>query len=268
MELFYRKYGEGAPIVIVHGLYGASDNWVSIGRSLSENFEVFLIDQRNHGRSPHSSEHSYELMVDDLYKFIENQGIDKAILIGHSMGGKTVMHFANQYPEKVSSLIVLDIAPKSYLQLAQENKAEINHFGILKALKSINFSLIKNRNDVALELEKFIKSNRIRQFLLKNVHRNKNNSLNWSLNIDALYNNLDDILNGMDTNFYQSGEAITGFPVLFVRGANSNYITDADFEHIVSIFPYAELKTIANAGHWLHAEQPQELISIIIDFLN
>jgi len=140
MKLFFRKFGEGAPIIIVHGLYGASDNWVTVGRRLAENFEVFLIDQRNHGRSPHSSEHNYKLMLEDLYEFIETQNIEKAILIGHSMGGKTVMHFANQYPEKVSSLIVLDIAPKSYIEIAKENKSEINHLGILKAMKSIDFA--------------------------------------------------------------------------------------------------------------------------------
>ncbi|RLD75988.1 MAG: alpha/beta hydrolase [Bacteroidetes bacterium] len=267
MELFYRKYGEGVPIIIVHGLYGSSDNWVTIGRHLAKNYEIFLIDQRNHGHSPHSAEHNYELMVNDLHEFIENQNIEKVVLIGHSMGGKTVMHFANQYPEKVSNLIVLDIAPKSYLQIAKENKSEINHHGIIKAMKSIDFSLINNRKDVDRELEKSIKNIRIRQFLLKNIHRNKDNSLNWSLNINALYNNLDKILNGIDANSHTSGVSITGFPVLFIRGGDSNYITDEDLEHIETIFPYAELKTIDNAGHWLHAEQPQKLVSLIEKFL-
>ena len=268
MKLFYRKFGEGAPIVIVHGLYGASDNWVTVGRRLAENFEVFLIDQRNHGRSPHSNEHNYKLMLDDLHEFLENQNIEKAILIGHSMGGKTVMHFANQYPEKVSNLIVLDIAPKSYIEIAKENKSEINHHDILKAMKSIDFSLIKNRKDIDKELEKLIKSTRIRQFLLKNIHRDKDSSLSWSININSLYNNLNEILNGIETNLNNKNEDITGFPVLFIRGANSNYIADEDIERIETIFPYAELKTIDNAGHWLHAEQPQELVSLIIDFLN
>lgn len=267
MELFYRKYGEGAPIVIVHGLYGASDNWVNIGRHLADTFEVFLIDQRNHGRSPHSESHNYYLMVGDLHEFFEKHNIEKAVLIGHSMGGKTVMQFAHQYPEKVSGLIVLDIAPKSYVQLAKENKSEISHYSILKAMKSIDFYVINNRNDVDRELEKSIKNIKIRQFLLKNIHRDKNNFLSWSLNIDALYQNLDEILNGMDTDFYHSGDAITGFPVLFIRGANSKYIVDRDLERIETIFPYFEIKTIDNAGHWLHTEQPQELISLIINFL-
>ncbi|RLD68682.1 MAG: alpha/beta hydrolase [Bacteroidetes bacterium] len=268
MELFFRKYGEGTPIVIVHGLYGSSDNWVTIGRRLAENFEVFIIDQRNHGRSPHSKLHNYDLMVDDLYNFLEKQDIKKAVLVGHSMGGKTVMQFAYQYSEKVSALIVLDIVPKSYVQIAKKNESEISHYGILKAMKDVNFSIINNRKDVDRELEKVIKNIRIRQFLLKNIHRDKDNSLSWGLNVEALYNGLDEILNGMDTGLYHTGDAITGFPVLFIRGANSKYILDGDIERIETIFPYAELKTIDNAGHWLHAEQPQKLVSLIEDFLN
>ncbi|MEN8123349.1 MAG: alpha/beta fold hydrolase [Bacteroidota bacterium] len=267
MELFFRKYGEGVPIVIVHGLYGSSDNWVTIGRRLAESFEVFLIDQRNHGRSPHSDSHTYHLMVSDLNEFLDKQKIDKAILIGHSMGGKTVMHFAHQHPEKVSGLIVLDIAAKSYVQIAKENKSEINHYSILEAMKNVDFSTITNRKDVDRELERSIKNMKIRQFLLKNIHRDKDNSLSWGINIHVLYKDLDEILNGMDANFYHNVDAITGFPVLFIRGANSNYIVDADLDQIEKMFPYAELKTIDNAGHWLHAEQPQELVFLIKDFL-
>lgn len=271
MELFYRKYGEGAPLIIVHGLYGASDNWVGIGRRLAESFEVFLIDQRNHGRSPHSPEHNYDLMVEDLHEFIDAQSIEKAILVGHSMGGKTVMHFAKKYPEKLSALIVLDIAPKSYVQLAKEqfskNNAknrQLSHYHILKAMKAIDFLLVKTRKDVDAELALTIKDLRVRQFLLKNIHRAKDNSLSWSINVASLYNNLDEIMNG---GLEPNSEQITGFPVLFVRGADSNYIKDEDMEQIESIFPYAELETIDKAGHWLHAEQPEKLLSLLVDFL-
>jgi len=269
VELFYRKYGEGVPLIIVHGLYGASDNWVSIGRQLAKNYEVFLIDQRNHGRSPHSSEHTYDLMVEDLYEFIDVHDIEKAILLGHSMGGKTVMQFAKKYPEKVDALIVLDIAPKSYAQAAKKQepdnrKGQIGHYSILKAMKNIDFSLMKTRNDVDTELASTIIDLRIRQFLLKNIYRAKDNSLSWRINVDVLYNNLDEIMEGeIDTGF----EQIIGFPVLFVRGADSSYIQDSDIEQIKRIFPYAELETIDDAGHWLHAEQPDKLVSLIVDFL-
>ena len=262
MELFYRKYGEGAPIIIVHGLYGASDNWVSIAKQLAKHYEVFLIDQRNHGRSPHSSEHNYHLMVHDLYEFIEKQEIEKAILIGHSMGGKTVMHFSYKYPEKTDALIVLDIAPKSYVSLSK--KASIHHYLILNTLRNINFNNIKNRKDVDIELAKTIEDERIRMFLLKNIHRDKENHFSWSLNVKALYNHIDEIMNG---ELLPNKEPITGFPVLFIRGANSNYILDEDLEKIREIYPFAELQTIQNAGHWLHAEQANKLIKIITEFL-
>lgn len=263
MELFYRKYGEGVPLVIVHGLYGSSDNWVSIAKVLAADFEVFLIDQRNHGRSPHSTEHNYKLMVQDLYQFLENKGIEKAILIGHSMGGKTVMHFAKEFPEKVEALIVLDIAPKSYVELSK--KASIHHYLILNAMRSIDFSQIKSRKEIDNQLAENIEDERIRMFLLKNIHRDKNNNFSWSLNVEALYQNIDEIMNG---ELLPSEDAITGFPILFVRGADSNYILNEDFEKIHTIFPYAEIKTIKNAGHWLHAEQPEELIRIIKEFLS
>ncbi len=250
-------------MIIVHGLYGASDNWVSIAKVLSAGFEVFLIDQRNHGQSPHSKEHNYRLMVDDLYEFVENQNLDKAVLMGHSMGGKTVMHFAKEYPERVEALIVLDIAPKSYVELSK--KASIHHYLILNAMRSIDFSKITNRKDVEIRLSEKIDDERIRLFLLKNIYRNKNNKFSWRLNVEALYQNIDEIMNG---ELLPPEEPITGFPVLFIRGADSNYILDEDIEKIHEIFPYAELKTIENAGHWLHAEQPEKLLKIIHEFLS
>ena len=267
MELFYRKYGEGVPIIIVHGLYGASDNWVTIGRRLAEGFEVFIIDQRNHGRSPHSKSHNYQAMVGDLYEFLVKHNIDKAILLGHSMGGKTVMYFACQYPEKVNGLIVLDIAPKSYLQLSKKDISEISHYNILKAMKNVDFSIIQSREDVDDQLGITIKSAKLRRFLLKSIHKDIDDFFHWRLNVDALYRNIDEILNGMDTDFFDSADLISGFPVLFIRGSNSKYILDEDLDRIETIFPYAELKTIDNAGHWLHAEQPQGLVSLIVDFL-
>ncbi len=262
MELFYRKYGEGVPLVIVHGLYGASDNWVSIAKKLAESYEVYLIDQRNHGRSPHSKEHNYKLMVQDLYQFLEDREIEKAILIGHSMGGKTVMHFAVEYPEKVDALIVLDIAPKSYV--AVSGKASIHHYLILNTMRNIDFSKVKSRKDIDLALSENLHDERIRMFLLKNIQRDAQNKFSWRLNVEALYNHIDEIMDGA----LRVNEAVQGFPVLFIRGADSNYILDEDMEEIQKIFPYAELETIENAGHWLHAEQADKLLEVIDHFLN
>lgn len=266
MNLFYRKYGQGPTLIIVHGLYGASDNWVKIGKMLGEYFEVYIVDQRNHGRSPHHSEHNYHEMRSDLLEFMDYHSIDKALLLGHSMGGKTVMFFANEHPERVNGLIVVDVAPKSYAISAKSLKKTIDHHTIISAMKSVDFSIAKTRNDVEDSLKAYISSGRIRQFLMKNLQRNKDQSFNWSLNLNALQSNLDEILNGMDEKEFEKGNSIIGFPVLFIKGANSNYILDSDSALINKIFPYAEIITIEDSGHWLHVEKPDLLFESIIDF--
>ena len=266
MELFYRKMGQGAPLIIVHGLYGASDNWVSIGRELGEYFEVYIIDQRNHGRSAHSDQHDYEHMKQDLLEFMDAREIYQAILLGHSMGGKTVMNFAMEYPERVSRLIVADIAPKKYDQAAKDEKT-LNHFQVINALRDVDFSKMANRQDVDKELAKTITFDRVRQFLLKNVHRSKDGILSWSLNVDALYSNMDKIVDGFEIEEFKNGNGIVGFPSLFIRGGASDYILDSDFELIKTIFPYSDVETIPKTGHWLHAEQPDQFLKIINNFI-
>ena len=267
MKLFYRKFGKGPPLIILHGLYGSSDNWITIGRALSEHFEVWLPDQRNHGRSPHSMEHNYEAMQADLLEFMDEQSIEKAILIGHSMSGKTVMRFAANYPERISHLIVIDIAPKSYLFSLDIDSDTLNHKNIMGAMLSVDFQGIKFRTELDSLLAKKIRSPRIRQFLLKNVTRKNDKTFGWGLNIQALYDNIELILNGFSLSQTNLGEEITGFPVLFVKGANSDYITEDDKEIIERIFPYSEFRIIPNAGHWLHAEQPAELLKILENFI-
>ena len=268
MELFYRKYGEGPAIIIVHGLYGSSDNWVTIAKKLSENFEVFLIDQRNHGRSPQSDEFNYDVLKNDLLEFMDKMAIEKAVLIGHSMGGKTVMFFAKDYPERISHLIVIDIAPKSYNLPKDEIPQTINHLQIISAMNAIDFTKINSRQDVDEELAKTIPFERVRQFLLKNLNRNSDNKYSWRLNVKAIEKNMTNILDGLDGQDFKNGNGITGFPVLFVKGANSDYILDEDYDTTIqNIFPYAELVTIPNAGHWVHAEQTSLLIKTLMYFI-
>ena len=262
MNLFFRKFGTGPPLIIVHGLYGASDNWVQIAKILGSHFEVFLIDQRNHGRSPHNPVHTYPAMRDDLLEFMDQQEIPSAILLGHSMGGKTVMFFAADYPDRTAGLIVIDIAPKTY----PGSSGPLSHRSIMEAMSSLDFEGIKTRTEVDKKLARDIPSERVRQFLMKNLHRNKDQSFRWSLNLTSLRNNLDHILGGMDEKTFENGNQITGFPVLFVRGANSTYIQDKDFDLILRIFPYAEIQTIPEAGHWLHVEQPDLLIKAILSY--
>jgi esterase len=263
MKLSFKKLGEGPTLIIVHGLYGSSDNWFSIGKKLSENFEVFLVDQRNHGQSPHAGQHTYELMRDDLLEFMDEQRIEKAILIGHSMGGKTVMLLAINHPERVNSLIVIDIAPKSYMELADSSVQTADHKHIMTAMLKVDFSKVKNRKDVEKMMSDMIKSPRVRSFLLKNLRRNTDHSYSWQINIATLIRALPSMMEEIGTDHH----GITGFPVLFIRGEKSDYILDEDIQGIKKLFPLADLVTIPGAGHWLHVEKPDLLVKNLKYFL-
>nr|WP_320118335.1 alpha/beta fold hydrolase [uncultured Marinifilum sp.] len=267
MKLNYRKFGEGHPIIIAHGLYGSSDNWVSIAKDLAKNFEVFLIDQRNHGASPHSNSHTYQDLKEDLLEFMNDHRIEKATLLGHSMGGKTVMFFAAEYPERISNLLIADIAPKNYSKISNASIQSIDHKNIVSAMLNFKFDNFKSRSEIDQKLSENIQSERVRQFLLKNLKRDAEKIFSWKLNIKTISKFLPQIMDGMNKNDFTHGKGIRGFPVLFMRGANSNYITDDDTNLIRTIFPYAEITTIPNAGHWLHAEQPKLLVKTIEYFV-
>jgi pimeloyl-ACP methyl ester carboxylesterase len=261
MKLFFRKYGKKNPaLIIVHGLYGMSDNWVTIAKFLSVNFEVFVIDQRNHGNSPHSDEHNYDLLQNDLFEFMQDQEIEKAVLLGHSMGGKTVMNFAKNHPEMISALIVVDISPKRYDSL-QLSESKQKHLQILNAMQKIDFKNINRRQEIRESIIAELKEDRIADFILKNLKR-VNGKFQWKLNLDTIINKLDDIIDDLDFI-----EEINGFPILFVRGEKSNYILENDIIFIEEKFPAAEILTIKNAGHWIHAEKPEEFINVVLRFL-
>lgn len=268
MELFYRKYGEAAPaLIIVHGLYGSSDNWVGIARELSKAFEVWVLDQRNHGQSPHHPKMDYEAMVGDLEEFMDSQGILRATLLGHSMGGKTVMNFAERHPERVDAMISVDIGPRSYRNLVLVSRSQANHQGMIAAMRSLDLVSIKNRDEADRALATKIGSERIRSFLLKNLKRQSDGSFRWRINLEALDKNLEAIFEGMDREAIRARGGITGFPSLFISGGNSDYIRPADHQLIREIFPSAEIVSIPNAGHWVHAEQPALLVKNIQYFL-
>jgi len=266
MELFYRNFGEGPPLIIVHGLYGASDNWLAIGKALAGDFDVYLIDQRNHGQSPHSDTHNYPAMRDDLILFMDQHDLQKAILVGHSMGGKTVMFLAEAHPERVDSLIVIDIAPTTCHPDDQSSQAR-THIEIVNGMLSVDFSLVKKREDVNKQLALTIHSRRIRSFLMKNVSRTPEGNYHWKLNAAVIGEQLFSIFEGFDLTKYSHGTGITGFPVLFIRGEKSDYILDDCIPDIKQVFPMAEIATIPRAGHWLHAEQPDLLVKTIRYFL-
>jgi esterase len=265
MELFFRKYGEGPPLIILHGLYGSSDNWISLAKSLSDNFEVYLPDQRNHGNSPHSTQHDYPSMRDDLSYFMDSQNLDKAVLLGHSMGGKSAMHFAVQQPGRIESMIVIDIAPQAY------NSEHSNHYTmherILESLLGVNFETVQNRKDIEIQLGRSIYSQKVRSFLLKNAERTDSGRYRWRINAEVIRSELPAILGGLKPEDYSGGKGITGFPVLFIRGGKSDYISDEMIPGILSIFPVAEINTIPGAGHWLHVEQSSLLLKTVKYFL-
>lgn len=269
MELFFRKYGEaGPPLIIVHGLYGSGDNWISIGRELSRDFEVYVVDQRNHGQSPHSGIHDYPTMRGDLREFMDRQGINRAVLIGHSMGGKTIMAFALKWPERVQSLISVDIAPKSYHDHALNSHVAADHARMIDAMLELDMAGFDSREELDMALRQKIGSDRVRSFLLKNVRRDKDGHFFWRINLQALRDNLDRIMDGIGVESVVNEGGITGFPALFVSGANSVYIAPEDHRLIRSVFPVADFVTIPGTGHWVHAEQPVLLVKNIKYFLD
>jgi pimeloyl-ACP methyl ester carboxylesterase len=255
MEVLHsRIIGEGEPLLILHGFLGMSDNWKTLGGQYAKNeFQVHLIDQRNHGKSFHSENFNYELLANDLKNYMAHHNIPKANLIGHSMGGKTVMQFACSNPELVKKLIVADIAPKYYPP---------HHNEIINGLVSLNFDKINSRSEADNELAKHLSDFGIRQFLLKNLYWVEKGKLGFRFNLSILQDKMEEIGENISTTATFTGET------LFLRGDKSEYILQNDFDSIKRHFPKATISTISNAGHWLHAENPKEFFSKTLNFLN
>lgn len=263
-KLNFKHFGQGEPLIILHGLYGSSDNWVSIARELMDFFSVYIVDLRNHGASPHLPEHNYQLMTDDLLEFMNDQQIYSAHLLGHSMGGKVAMFFTAYNPERVKKLVVVDISPRSYTITSGDNQVT-DHQNILKTIKSIDIQKITNRQDVDEQMANTIKSERIRQFLLKNLHRNKDKSFSWKINVDVLAESLPQVLVGIEDE--ADGLQDFRYATLFIRGGNSGYIRDIDEDLIHQLFRNASIVTIPNTSHWVHAEAPEAFLYEVKNFL-
>jgi pimeloyl-ACP methyl ester carboxylesterase len=263
MQLFFRTVGEGEAVVILHGLYGSSDNWYTIAKHLSAKFKVYLPDLRNHGRSPHASSHTFDDMAADLEEFFDQQQLEKAHIIGHSMGGKVAMLFAWRYPQKVNKLIVVDIAPREYISLREPNDHVLQHMNIIQAYAAVDPSTYSSRNEVEQVFSQYIADERIRQFLLKNLVRDEHGHFRWQINVAALRQNLPALMakiNIPDTARIQ-------VPALFIKGERSNYLLPGDFDQIKQIFPQAEFCIIPAAGHWVHAEQQDLFLQKVQEFL-
>lgn len=253
MNLHFRVLGSGKPLLIFHGLFGSSDNWQSISKEFAKQYQVFLIDLRNHGRSPHLSSHTYADMSADIESFMRLQGLDSAHFLGHSMGGKAVMQFAADNPQAVERLVVVDIAPRFY---------PIHHHSILQALQEVRLQELTNRDQAEQILAQHIKENDTRLFLMKNLYRPTPETFAWRMNLPVLTAQIGSI-----------GEALNSpwplnVPTLFLAGEKSDYIRPQDHDLIMEMFTNASLRTVANAGHWIHAEQPQLLLKEVLDFFD
>lgn len=266
MKLYFKKTGTGNPIIILHGLYGSSDNWYSIAKALEDKYTVYLVDARNHGHSPHNPIHTYPTMASDTLKLIEGENIIKPIIIGHSMGGKTAMYLAAEHADILKALVVVDISPVSYANDSSPTNHTQMHGNIISALRNLDLSIVKTRQDADHQLSKEIPSIRVRQFLLKNLERKKDGSYFWLLNLEVLSNMLNEIIEGIEkANFI---DELKTLPTLFIRGGNSDYITDNDIEEINKIFPVNEIVTVEGSGHWVHAEKPEEFMRVLKKFLS
>jgi len=264
MKLFYRKYGEGAPLVILHGLYGSSDNWVSIAKKISNNFTVYLPDLRNHGQSPHSDVHDYDCMSSDLHELVLELNFKKFFLAGHSMGGKTAVRFAMRWPEMLEGLLIADISP--FETKARYSEYYDQHLAILETLTKIEISGAGSRGEVENLFAGKISSEKTRKMILKNIHRNNEGKFSWKINNASLLRNIDKIMDGV-TDINRISEPVTGFPVIFLKGEKSDYIPPEDFKEILRLFPAAEFRIIKNAGHWLHVDNPDAVVKEFIGLL-
>jgi esterase len=252
MKLFYRESGEGRPLVILHGLFGSSDNWMSVTKELALKYKVYVLDARNHGQSPHADAHNYESMADDLKEFIDDHNIENPILIGHSMGGKTVMRFASKYQNSAEKLIVVDISPRFYGR---------HHQDILAGFNAINLDTLQTRNEADALMSQYVGDLGVRMFLLKSLYRNNDGKFQWRINLPLINEQIDNI-----------GEALPetvqiATPALFIRGSESGYIQDKDTALIARHFSDYSIETVEGASHFVHAEKPKEVIALIETFI-
>jgi len=255
MELFYREYGRGKPLIILHGLMGISDNFVTFGRQIARlGYHIIIPDQRNHGHSPHHPVINYYALTDDLAELIDRLKIHDPVILGHSMGGKVAMRYTLENPDRVQKIIVVDISLRTYVRFNY-------HLQLIDAMLSVDFDVVKTRQEAEARLSEKIPDKRIRQFLMKNLFRKEKNRLGWRPNLPVISYHIDSMYDGV---FYSTRFAK---PALFIRGGNSDYILDEDIPAIKQNFPQADIRIIENGTHWVHAEEPGKFMAMITEFL-
>ncbi len=252
MKLYYHVTGHGHPLVILHGLFGSGDNFYTLSKFFGDKYKVYAVDQRNHGRSPHSDVFNYQAMAGDLNDLLVHEGVSSIYLLGHSMGGKTAMQFSLSYPERVDKLIAVDIGPRKYPP---------QHDEIFEALFALDLDKYKTRGELDAALARYLSDYAVRQLLLKNVARDNAGSFTWKVDVKAIHRNYENVNAeiGADRPFLK--------PTLFLRGGRSRYVLDEDLPGIRALFPAARLVTVDGVGHWVHAEAPQEFASHVMEFL-
>ena len=246
--------GDQAPhLIILHGLLGSSDNWQTLGKRYAETHNVWMLDARNHGRSPHEPVHTYEAMAQDVVDFMDAQGIAKASLLGHSMGGKTVLLLSQLHPGRVDKLVVADIAARAYTP---------HHGPIFDALLATDPASAPSRDAIQSQLSAALHKTTLCscRFLMKGLHRLKEGGFAWRFNVPVLHATLQDVVGHVELG-------LNTLPALFIRGSESDYVSDEDLDLLEDHFLHMDHHTIQGAGHWLHAQAPNEFFDVTADFL-
>jgi len=252
MKLHFTTLGLGEPLLLLHGLLGSHQNLLPVARQFAERFRVFAIDQRNHGNSPHHDEMNYSAMANDIARLMDQQGIESAHVLGHSMGGKAAMQFALHHTDRVRKLIVVDMAPKAYGPRFAK---------LLGTLRNLRLDQFKTRQEVEAALAPDITEISLRQFLLKNLKPSEHGGYRWRIHLEGIADNYDHLRQAIN------GGAPFGGDALFLLGGNSDYVTEADRQTITQLFPNAQFESIEGAGHWVHAEKPKEFAEAVMQFL-
>jgi pimeloyl-ACP methyl ester carboxylesterase len=253
MKLAHREYGQGKPLIILHGLFGQSDNWNTLAKNFADKgFRVFTLDQRNHGLSPHDTDWTYDAMAADLREFITDHELTDPVILGHSMGAKTVMYFEKNYPGIASAIIIADMAARAYPP---------HHDKVLQALHAVDFNVLKTRKEAEAVMNNYISDFGTKQFLLKNIYWKDSAAaeMAWRFNLKVISEHYTNVT--VAVPFYTSAVS-----TLIVRGDRSDYVLQSDLDDFRERYPNSKVVTIAGAGHWVHAEKPQEFFNAVMEF--
>ncbi|TPH13876.1 alpha/beta fold hydrolase [Litorilituus lipolyticus] len=259
--LNYQQVGQGEHIILIHGLFGSLENLNMVAKTLAHDFTVTSIDVRNHGGSFHAHDMDYSVLARDVINLLDYLAINKAHILGHSMGGKIAMQIALEHGDRINKLVVADIAPIQYPN---------HHQQIINGLKAIDLAKVHKRKDADDQLSDYVQESGVRQFLLRNIAMNEQKQFYFKCNlafIDQCYSQImqaNTIDEQDNSHFAQTFEK----PTLFIKGGNSDYILPEHQAAIVKLFPASKAKVIQGAGHWLHAEKTTAFNKIVLNFLN